>query len=320
MRRRSGRSAAGFWSRKPTEDAFQATFLALARQAAHLDRRAPRSCWLHTTAWRIARKAQVRAQRLGTRPLPADYPAGTDVLREVSSRELLHIVDEEIERLPQQLRAPLVLCCLEGRTRDEAAQAIGCSVPVVKSRLERARGLLRQHLERRGIALPTAFLVVGIGAGHVDAVLVAKALGSALRLAPASVSVLAAAALPGPGRFIVTATSLVAFCLFGVVAFGLARGKPAPDAPEKAEVGQRDAAPMADECIVLKDGIGDPLPEAALLRLGTKRFRHPNSATGLALSPNEKTVVTLGWEGLYAWDTATGANGGMPAPRSCSPT
>src|SRR5438876_5312709 len=95
------------------EDAFQATFLALARQAGGLDRRAPLGCWLHTIACRIARKAQVCAWRLGTRAVPVDHPAKTDVPREVSSRELLRVVDEEIERLPQWLRAPLVLCCLE---------------------------------------------------------------------------------------------------------------------------------------------------------------------------------------------------------------
>jgi RNA polymerase sigma factor (sigma-70 family) len=297
------------------EDALQATFLALARQAAHLDRRAPLGCWLHTTAWRIARKAQVRAQRRGARELPADCPTGTDVLREVSSRELLRIVDEEIERLPQQLRAPLVLCCLEGRTRDEAAQAIGCSVPVVKSRLERARGLLRQRLERCGIALPAAFLVIGIGADHVGAALVAKVLGSALHSTSASVSALAAAASPGPGRFIVTAMSLVGMCLLGVAAFGLARGNSAPAAPQTAEPAQLDTAPKVDERVVLKDGIGDRLPEAALLRLGTRRFRHPSSAAGLALSPDEKTVATLGWEGMYAWNTATGAERWHAGPK-----
>jgi RNA polymerase sigma factor (sigma-70 family) len=309
------RHAASVWavcrrllvSEADREDALQATFLALVRQAAHLDRRAPLGCWLHTTAWRIARKAQVLAQRLAARALPADHPAGTDPLGEVSSRELLRLVDEEIERLPQRLRAPLVLCCLEGRTRDEAAQAIGCSVPVVKSRLERARCLLRQRLQRRGIALPTAFLVLGLGAGSVGAALEAKVLGAALRGAPASVAALAAAASAGRGTLFVTALSLVGICLFGVAAFGLVREKSAPEAPETPETVQLEAARKGDERNVRKDAIGDPLPEAALLRLGTKRFCHPNSAAGLALSPDAKTVVTLGWEGLYAWDTATGA-------------
>jgi RNA polymerase sigma factor (sigma-70 family) len=307
------------FSEADREDALQATFLALARQAARLDRRAPLGCWLHTTAWRIARKAQVRAQRFGAHQLPANHPTCSDVLCEVSSRELLRIVDEEVERLPKPLRAPLVLCCLEGRTRDEAAQAIGCSVPVVKSRLERARRLLRQRLERRGIALPTAFLVLGIGADHVGAALEAKVLGSALRGATAHVSALAAAASPGLGRFIVTAMSLVALGILGVAAFGLARGQPAPEAPELAEQAPFEVTTKVDERVVRKDGIGDSLPEAALLRLGTRRFMHPNSAAGLALSPNEKTVITLGWEGLYAWDTATGAERWHAGPNELQP-
>jgi RNA polymerase sigma factor (sigma-70 family) len=304
-------------SEADSEDAMQATFLALARQAASLDQRAPLRCWLHTTAWRIARKAQVRARRLGARELPNDHPTTTDVLREVSSRELLRVVDEEIERLPRHLRAPVILCCLEGRTRDEAAQAIGCSVPMVKSRLERARSLLRQRLERRGIALPAAFLVLGIGTSRVGAALEAKAVASALQSAPVSVSALVQAAAHGPGRLMMKAVSLVGICLFGVAAFGLVRGRPAPEAPQTAA--ETQAATKDGERTALKDGIGDPLPEAALLRLGTKRFRHPNSAFGLALSPDEKTIVTLGWEGLYAWDTATGKERWHADPKELQP-
>jgi RNA polymerase sigma factor (sigma-70 family) len=297
------------------EDAFQATFLALARQAAILDRRAPLGCWLHKIALRIARKARVRSWRLGACAITADHPAKTDVGREVTSRELLCIVDEEIERLPHRLRAPLVLCCLEGRTRDEAAAAIGCSVPAVKSRLERARGLLRHRLGRRGIELPAAFLVLGIGASRVGAALQARALASALGSAPPPVVALAAAASPWSGKLVMTAVSLVAACLFGLGAFCLAQGKPTPPAPTAPPDAQVEREPQADKSRPLTDGIGDPLPEAALLRLGTKRFRHPSSAAELALSPDGKTVVTLGGAGLYAWDTATGKERWHAGPR-----
>ena len=94
------------------------------------------AAWLHTAAYRVARKTQVRSWRRGAEPLavetPDSKPAG-DVAQEVSSRELLRLVDEEIARLPLALRGPLVLCCLEGKARDEAAQALGCSVAAVKS-------------------------------------------------------------------------------------------------------------------------------------------------------------------------------------------
>jgi DNA-directed RNA polymerase specialized sigma24 family protein len=143
------------------EDAVQATFLALARQAARLDRRAPLGCWLHTIALRIARKAQVRQWRLGAGELRFDHPAATDVLREVSSRERFVLSMKRSSVCRRSLRAPSSCVVCEGRTRDEAAAAMRCSVPAVKSRLEGARSSLRQRLERRGIALPAAFLVLG---------------------------------------------------------------------------------------------------------------------------------------------------------------
>src|SRR5204863_1276223 len=128
----------------------------------------------HTVATRIARKAQVRALR---RPVLAVLcePTTGDTSAEVSSRELLGAVDASIARLPARLRGPVALCCVEGLTRDEAAEALGCSVAAVKSRLERGRRMLRRVLEKRGVALPAAFLALGLGTARVSAALRDKA-------------------------------------------------------------------------------------------------------------------------------------------------
>src|SRR5262249_3229131 len=162
------------------EDAFQATFLSLVRQAGSLDPSRELGGWLHTVAVRVARKAQVRSLRQRTRAVPPDRRTTGDVANDVGSRELLRTVDEEIERLPAILRVPVVLCCLEGRTRDEAAEVLGCTVAAVKSRLERGRSQLRRRLERRGIQLPAAFLVLSLTGGRVSAALRAKAVQAAL--------------------------------------------------------------------------------------------------------------------------------------------
>src|SRR5690348_5403412 len=106
--------------RHEADDVFQATFLALARRSARLARGGPLAGWLYTVASRLARKAQARAARRARPPRPtARTPA--DPLAEVSGRELLRIVDDELARLPERYRLPLLLCGLDGLARDEAA-------------------------------------------------------------------------------------------------------------------------------------------------------------------------------------------------------
>jgi RNA polymerase sigma factor (sigma-70 family) len=283
------------------EDAFQAVFLALVRQAPQLDADRPLSGWLHTVADRIARKAQARALKRAAAEVTADPPGTADVPAEAGTREFLATVDEAIAGLPRRLGEPVVLCCVEGHTRDEAAEMLGCSVPAVKARLERGRRLLRRALERRGIALPAAFLAIGIGASPVRAALRARTVESAFGPPSPGVAALVSTTGSFPWKF---ATALVAAAAIGLTAIGLGQADPPKDQPPAK--GAVPPAAKKKEMRPVADRLGDPLPEAALLRLGTRRFRHPGTALALALSPDEKTVLTIGSEGLFAWDGATG--------------
>ncbi len=146
------------------EDAFQATFLVLARKAASLRRQEAVGNWLHGVCTRLSLRARADAARRRDREQQAPTPRGTDPLAELTVREAQQIVDEELNRLPEKYGTALVLCCFEGLARDEAAQRLGCSEAAVKSRLERARELLRQRLRRRGLSLPAALLASLLGA------------------------------------------------------------------------------------------------------------------------------------------------------------
>jgi RNA polymerase sigma factor (sigma-70 family) len=290
------------------EDAFQATFLALVRQAAALDPSRALGGWLHTVAVRVARKAQVRPRPQRTRAVPPDRMTSGDVADDVGSRELLRLVDEEIERLPATLRVPIVLCCLEGRTRDEAAAAVGCSVAAVKSRLERGRGLLRRRLERRGIQLPAAFLLLTLTGGRVSAALRAKAVHAALGGAPPAIAALATtAAAPLAGKLALTGLFLLAAGAIGLGALRVAAvGLSQATSAEQTEAPRKFAPPAVADAPPLRDRFGDPLPPGAVRRFGTLRFRH-DEIVDLAFTPDgTRLIAGSGRRPLAVFDAATG--------------
>lgn len=162
------------------EDAFQATFLVLARRAAKLDRRGPLAGWLHTVAYRLALRSLAQAHQKRRR----ERQAARQVAEESGIEEWRPILDEELQRLPEKYRLPLVLCYLQGKTNAEAALALGWPAGSMSRRLSRARELLRERLVGRGVGLPAALLGVA-AASDLEAAAPASLLTATVRAAVA---------------------------------------------------------------------------------------------------------------------------------------
>jgi RNA polymerase sigma factor (sigma-70 family) len=135
------------------EDAFQATFLVLARSAASLRKKASLASFLHGTAYRLALSAKRSAARRRKHENRVPSRASVDPMEELSWREVRAFLDEEIARLPEKYRSVFVVCILENLSRAEAAQRLGLTERTVLSRLFKARKRLGQRLARRGVDL-----------------------------------------------------------------------------------------------------------------------------------------------------------------------
>ena len=191
-------------NRHDAEDACQATLLALARKAPSIAKGGSVGSWLFKVARRVALRARTQALRRARREAPvAGLAAAPDTRTADPDRhELGPVLDEELHRLPEKYRTPVVLCYLEGLTNDEAARHLRCPVGTVKTRLARARELLSSRLTRRGLApgvglftgaafTPSAALSAGLVGGAVRAaVYVVSGQRTAAGAVPARVAIL----------------------------------------------------------------------------------------------------------------------------------
>jgi RNA polymerase sigma factor (sigma-70 family) len=159
------------------DDAFQATFVALHKKAHTISDGRTLGGWLFRVARRTAlglKAAGTRRRACETRAARRESLDGPDV----SWREACAVLHEELDRLPPKYRLPLILCYLDGKTRDEVATELGWTPDSVRGRLDRGRSRLRQRLEKRGITL-SAFLFAAVVADAVPPSLVATTLKAA---------------------------------------------------------------------------------------------------------------------------------------------
>lgn len=223
------------------EDAFQATFLILALKAGTIRDRGSVASWLFGVARRVAGRARIRdAMRVRNerRWLAAVEPDEQLATSPIPIPE----VHEEVDRLPEKYRAPVVLCYLEGLTHEEAAARLRVPVGTVKVRLSRARERLRGRLTRRGLAPAFALASPVTAPGHLPPSLIRATAAAAMRIAPghwpeisATVLVLIKGALKAMYLIrlrtatIVVVSSLTLSLTAMLVLPGLARSSPGPE-------------------------------------------------------------------------------------------
>lgn len=150
------------------EDAFQATFLVLAKKAGTIQPPQMVGKWLHGVAYRTALEARtVRAKRHSRHSMSSEVPEA--VARPEPSNELEQLLNEELSRLPDYYSAAIVLCDLEGKTQKEVARQLGCPTSTVANRLVRGRSLLAKRLARRGVVVSGVTFAAILSANAVSA-------------------------------------------------------------------------------------------------------------------------------------------------------
>jgi RNA polymerase sigma factor (sigma-70 family) len=302
-------------NRHDAEDAFQATFLVLARKAANVRPPGALAGWLHGVAYRVARKARRAALRRRHEGLASDLAPPDprpDPLMELTAREALRALEEEVQRLPEAYRLPVVLCCLHGATQEEAARQLGCTPGSVKGRLERGRARLHARLARRGLTLSAALAAAELSRGPAAAALTAATARQALAFAAGSgasgpAALLAEGVLLAAGLSRLKAAAALLLLVAGLFAAAgvLAQSKPGTAAPPAAPP-EPPAVAIAPEPRRV-DGDGEPLPRGAVLRLGSLRLRHGYCLQSLAFTPDGELLFSGGWDQVIrAWDPATG--------------
>jgi RNA polymerase sigma factor (sigma-70 family) len=281
------------------EDAFQATFLVLARKAASVMIREKLGNWLYGVAYQTAMKARaIRSKRRVREIQVSDMPelmAARDDLRDA----LAEALDRELSRLPEKYRTPIVLCELGGMSHREAAEQLGWPIGTVSSRLSRARSMLAKRLAQRGLSLSVGTLSVLLAQDVASASMPTRLISSTVKAASlfaargavtAGLVSAEVVALTGEVLKIMLLSRLkVATAMLLVVSATVLTLVPLAAQSEAPVV--RDAAMEGPIARPETDVAKPSLPPRALARIGTDLLRTPGNIRSFALSPGGQLVA-----------------------------
>jgi RNA polymerase sigma factor (sigma-70 family) len=296
------------------QDAFQATFLVLARRAGSIRERGSVASWLFGVAGRVAARARVAAARRrkhesGAAARAARLDESLSVPWRESEQER-HELDraaalhEELARLPEKYREPVVLCYLEGRTYQQVADKLRRPIGTVKVRLSRARRLLRGRLARRGLGLPAGLAAVEVMAESASAAVPPVVVRRTLEaVASAGTGSLAAGGIIPPADELTngvlrTMTRILkvasAVLVVGMIALGagvFVRGMPSEVAQEK--VGDVDKNPSPEQVRrALLGSWGSSVPAGAPKSFRCIKHITPTHWTHVAYDRESKVVLS----------------------------
>jgi RNA polymerase sigma factor (sigma-70 family) len=325
------------------EDAFQAVFLVLTRKVGAVRPPGAVGGWLYGVAVRTANKARVASARRRRREMIAATNSASREIQEEprDQAELRSALDEEIGKLPEALRAVVVLCDLHGKTRAEAAGELGCPEGTVAARLHRARKKLGEALARRGLSLPAAGLATMLAPATLSASAARSAIAASLGSASPAVLALAREVT----RSMASSTHMIAMGVVTLLAGGLlAAGTlgpsdPSPEPPAtpptlEVNVNQKAGEPalgwreskVIDQNGWLAGSVAYSGDGKVLFVGGTSGSGHVRAFTtdgykllweykvegqfpNLALSPDGKTLAVTMKDGVQFLDAETGKAG-----------
>jgi RNA polymerase sigma factor (sigma-70 family) len=275
------------------EDAFQQTFVTLARKAASIRRPDRLPGWLYGVARRTALQHRVARN---VNEVGADVPSrGPSPIEQLSGKELIDAIEAEMDRLPERDRSAVVLCWFQDCSLDEAAKQLGMSKGRLWGRLKRAREALRRRLAHRGYGLPAV-----IGAGFIGSVPAsAKMIDRAVALSLQSNVEVASTGLIGllSTSKMLGLAAAVAVSVAGIVTMLPAGAQPAKDPPAKEPPAKAEPVAVSDD--------GFRLPAGAIHRFGSRQLRHPEGITASVVSPDGKYLATMGSSSFVVWDLQT---------------
>ncbi|HEV3236326.1 MAG TPA: sigma-70 family RNA polymerase sigma factor [Gemmataceae bacterium] len=316
--------------RHAAEDVFQATFLVLLRKAKTLSKRELLANWLYGVAYRLALRSRSDSYKRYNKEARLPVKPAADLLAQVTGRELCQVLDEELQRLPQQFRGPFLLCFEGGQTRDQAARQLGCSLTTLKRRLEQGRELLRSRLARRGLTLSGVLVAAGLSPTTAPAAVPVMLLVTTTRLAiSASTGGLAVIGHVSPNvarlangalkAMMAAKTKSVVVILLAAMTFASGAGvlghqvlgtnatELNENQASKTGSPETASAKPAQEKVIRNDFFGDPLPPGSFARIGSSRLRHGHQVMSIAYSKDGNKLVSAGADHLARlWDTDTG--------------